>query len=137
VQDLTARETACCSFFTFTITPQTPADGEAMVLDVEVPPSYADVLDSLAERASTISAASAVGSGGLLDLDELAARAGVPAQRLREYAEAGLLSPDHRDGNRDGYPPADAPRQSVPAAGAVARDAADRRVARHWRGGVP
>jgi len=58
VEDLTARETECCSFFTFTITPE-PAgnsDGEAMVLDIEVPPAHTDVLSTLAQRASTISA---------------------------------------------------------------------------------
>jgi hypothetical protein len=54
VRDLTARETGCCSFFTFTVTPE-PADaGEALTLDVEVPQRYADVLASLAERAGTI-----------------------------------------------------------------------------------
>jgi hypothetical protein len=60
VRDLTAREATCCSFFTFTTTVQ-PAeqgakDGEALTLDVEVPPQYADVLASLARSASTVSA---------------------------------------------------------------------------------
>jgi hypothetical protein len=54
VRDLTARETECCSFFTFTITPAPAADGEA-VLDIEVPAAYADVLASLAQRARTVS----------------------------------------------------------------------------------
>jgi hypothetical protein len=56
VRDLTARETECCSFFAFTVTPQ-PAtgDGEALTLDIEVPAQYADVLASLAQRASTVS----------------------------------------------------------------------------------
>ena len=53
VRDLTARETACCSFFTFTVTREPARDGEALTLDVEVPPRYADVLASLAERAVT------------------------------------------------------------------------------------
>ena len=48
VRDLAARETACCSFFTFTVTPS-PADG-ALVLDIEVPPAYADVLAALTAR---------------------------------------------------------------------------------------
>jgi hypothetical protein len=56
VRDLAARETECCSFFTFTITGQPAADGEAVVLDIEVPPAYADVLASLTQRASTVSA---------------------------------------------------------------------------------
>jgi hypothetical protein len=56
VRDLTARETECCSFFAFTVTPEPAGDGEALTLDVEVPAEYADVLDSLARRAGTISA---------------------------------------------------------------------------------
>lgn len=56
VRDLTVRETECCSFFTFTITPDTAVDGEAMILDIEVPATYADVLASLAERAGPASA---------------------------------------------------------------------------------
>jgi hypothetical protein len=56
VRDLTARESECCSFFGFTVTAE-PADvGEAATLDVEVPAQYADVLASLAQRASTVSA---------------------------------------------------------------------------------
>ena len=54
VRDLAARETACCSFFTFTVTPG-PAAG-ALVLDVEVPAAYADVLASLAGRAAAATA---------------------------------------------------------------------------------
>jgi hypothetical protein len=56
VRDLTARETECCSFFTFTVTPEKAGEGEALTLDVDVPPEYTGVLDSLAERAATISA---------------------------------------------------------------------------------
>lgn len=52
VRDLTARETECCSFFAFATTPQPAADGEAAVLDVEVPPPYVDVLASLAQLAA-------------------------------------------------------------------------------------
>lgn len=54
VQDLTAGETGCCSFFNFTVTPEPAEGGEALVLDVEVPAQYADVLASLAERASAV-----------------------------------------------------------------------------------
>jgi hypothetical protein len=56
VRDLTARETACCSFFTFTITPEPSGDDRALTLDVQVPARYADVLAALAGRASTLSA---------------------------------------------------------------------------------
>ena len=52
VRDLTARETECCSFFTFTVTPEPAVDGEAMVLNVEVPDAYTDVLESLVGRAT-------------------------------------------------------------------------------------
>ncbi|GGM77268.1 hypothetical protein ACFFX1_52465 [Dactylosporangium sucinum] len=56
VRDLAARETQCCSFFTFTVTPQpaTGTGGEALVLDVEVPAAHTDVLASLAGRASAV-----------------------------------------------------------------------------------
>jgi len=56
VRDLTAREAKCCSFFTFTTTPEPADDGEALTLDVAVPAHYADVLESLVLRASTASA---------------------------------------------------------------------------------
>jgi hypothetical protein len=56
VRDLTARETECCSFFTFTTTRQSADDGEAVTLDIEVPAQYADVLASLAHSAATVSA---------------------------------------------------------------------------------
>jgi hypothetical protein len=55
VRDLTARETECCSFFTFTVTPE-PAGGGSLILDVEVPARYADVLASLTQRAVALSA---------------------------------------------------------------------------------
>jgi DNA-binding transcriptional MerR regulator len=44
----------------------------------------------------------------LLDLTELAARAEVPVDRLRHYAEAGLLPPARRDGDQLGYPTSEA-----------------------------
>jgi hypothetical protein len=56
VRDLAARETGCCSFFTFTTIPRPATDGEAVVLDIEVPAAYADVLASLTQRASDVSA---------------------------------------------------------------------------------
>src|SRR5262245_7709775 len=53
VRDLPARETQCCSFFDFTVAAE-PAEGggESVVLDVAVPARYAEVLESLANRAS-------------------------------------------------------------------------------------
>ena len=48
VRDLIARETACCSFFTFTVSP----GGEVVGVDVEVPAAHVEVLDALAMRAA-------------------------------------------------------------------------------------
>jgi hypothetical protein len=60
VRDLTARETECCSFFRFTVTEEGErttegepteegerTEGDAVVLDVEVPEAYAVVLRGL------------------------------------------------------------------------------------------
>jgi hypothetical protein len=47
-RDLTERETACCSFFSFSFA----ADGDALRLDVEVPAAHIRVLDALAGRAA-------------------------------------------------------------------------------------
>lgn len=47
-RDLTARESSCCSFFTFTITTTT----DALWVDVVVPPAHVGVLDALAIRAA-------------------------------------------------------------------------------------
>lgn len=46
VRDLTARETECCSFWDFTVTPSNPG----VLLDVRVPDLYADVLEALVRR---------------------------------------------------------------------------------------
>jgi hypothetical protein len=56
VQRLADAETACCSFFTFTVTPHeaqtSPTLPETRVdLAIEVPPSRADVLEALLARA--------------------------------------------------------------------------------------
>ncbi|CUU59370.1 hypothetical protein Ga0074812_12747 [Parafrankia irregularis] len=48
VRDLTDRESRCCSFFTFTVTPA----GDQVVLDVEVPDTQTAVLDGLATLAA-------------------------------------------------------------------------------------
>ncbi|MFC7650107.1 hypothetical protein ACFQX6_64565 [Streptosporangium lutulentum] len=46
-RDLTARETGCCSFFAFTLTP----GGDGLILDIEVPAVHTKVLDGLVVRA--------------------------------------------------------------------------------------
>jgi hypothetical protein len=48
-RDLIARQTACCSFFAFTLT-RVP-EGQ-LRLDVQVPASRTDVLDAIAARAA-------------------------------------------------------------------------------------
>lgn len=60
LRDLTARETRCCSFFTFTVTRLPAGDGEALRLDITVPVRYAEVLESLVRRAVTASTHPAV-----------------------------------------------------------------------------
>lgn len=59
VRDLAARETACCSFLTFTTSRQPVTDGEAVILDIAVPPAHADVLASLAHWAGASDSAEA------------------------------------------------------------------------------
>ncbi|MFI0408341.1 hypothetical protein [Actinomadura sp. 3N508] len=49
--ELAARETGCCSFFTFTLT----ATGGALALQVGVDERHVEVLDALAARATRIS----------------------------------------------------------------------------------
>lgn len=49
LRDLIARESACCSFFTFALA---RPDGDALTLDIRVPPAHVDVLDALTERAA-------------------------------------------------------------------------------------
>jgi hypothetical protein len=46
-RDLTARESSCCLFFDFQLTPAV----DRLVLDVRVPEARVDVLDGLARRA--------------------------------------------------------------------------------------
>jgi hypothetical protein len=47
--ELAVAETACCSFFTFTL----EATAQRLVLDIAVPPAHTDALDALAAAAST------------------------------------------------------------------------------------
>ncbi|AGZ45027.1 hypothetical protein [Actinoplanes friuliensis] len=46
VRDLAARESECCSFFDFGVTPL----GDVVEVTVTVPPAYVGVLDALAAR---------------------------------------------------------------------------------------
>ncbi|MFF5485292.1 hypothetical protein [Streptomyces virginiae] len=48
VRDLVARESGCCSFFTFTISP----GPEHLLLDIEVDEAHVTVLDALQEQAA-------------------------------------------------------------------------------------
>jgi hypothetical protein len=50
VQDLTARETQCCSFFTFELSPA----AHGLRLHVQVPPEQVAVLDAFAARAERL-----------------------------------------------------------------------------------
>lgn len=52
VEDLTRRETECCSFFQFSLRRATPG----LYLDIEVAESRTDVLAGLAERAELLAA---------------------------------------------------------------------------------
>ncbi|MEV7990178.1 hypothetical protein [Micromonospora sp. NPDC085948] len=47
-RDLTARESSCCSFFSFTLA----GDAGVLRLDVQVPAAHVEVLDALAQRAA-------------------------------------------------------------------------------------
>jgi hypothetical protein len=51
VRDLTRRETACCSFFTFTM----EGSDDDLTLDISVPPARQEILDALADRAVELS----------------------------------------------------------------------------------
>lgn len=54
VRDLAARETMCCSFFTFTVDTQHSVEGgEQVLLSVEVPAQRSEVLAALADRADS------------------------------------------------------------------------------------
>lgn len=49
-RDLVARETNCCAFFTFTLT---PTGTGTVQMDIEVPAGHRAVLDGLANQAAT------------------------------------------------------------------------------------
>jgi hypothetical protein len=58
IADLLRREAACCSFFTFTMTSDTPGTA---VVDVAVPAAYTGVLDALNQRAASRAGLTAAG----------------------------------------------------------------------------
>ncbi|HEX8631657.1 MAG TPA: hypothetical protein VF755_26155 [Catenuloplanes sp.] len=51
-RDLTARESSCCSFFSFAFADN--ADGDGLRVDVQVLARHVDVLDALAGRAAAM-----------------------------------------------------------------------------------
>lgn len=50
VRDLAARESECCSFFTFDI----EGDDQDLTLDISAPPAQREILDALADRAEEL-----------------------------------------------------------------------------------
>ena len=54
VRELADAETACCSFFTFTVTPlePDPSGDTVLALDIEVPAARSGVLAALVQRAA-------------------------------------------------------------------------------------
>ena len=142
-RDLTARETECCSFFTFTVTPGPADQGEALTWDVEVPAQHADVLNALTTRASSGLAGRAdlmYGTVGGLRTGEVA------EQGRGEHPDSALLrtsGPDRRTDalhrrasalpRRDGGA---ARRHQVRAATRV-HVGRGRRIARHRTPGTP
>ncbi|MGR6967480.1 hypothetical protein ACU610_23775 [Geodermatophilus sp. URMC 61] len=59
VQRLADAETACCSFFTSTVTPLHGDAAASVALDLEVPAAHADVLTALVARAEQARGAAA------------------------------------------------------------------------------
>jgi len=59
VRDLAARESACCSFFDFTVTPT----ANTVVLDIKVPATQSDVLDGLSMLAAIAAPLDREGTG--------------------------------------------------------------------------
>jgi hypothetical protein len=59
VQRLADAETACCSFFTFTVTSLPGGDRGTVALDIEVPAARVDVLTALIDRAERARGAAA------------------------------------------------------------------------------
>lgn len=64
-RDLTTRESACCSFFTFTFSRHT----DGLYLDVQVPYGHIDVLDAVAVRVGAIGSSGGVAGKPLVTQD--------------------------------------------------------------------
>ena len=78
--DLVVRESACCSFFEFTIE---AVDQDRLVLRVGVPPSRVDVLQTLMDQAAAASGEVPNGSQGR---DSAAGDQGSTAARLHSHS---------------------------------------------------
>jgi hypothetical protein len=50
-RDLTARESSCCSFFTFDLSRPGP---DSLILDVRVPAAHVDMVDAIAQRVASV-----------------------------------------------------------------------------------
>ncbi|MEV4231823.1 MerR family transcriptional regulator [Streptomyces bobili] len=99
MRDLVARESGCCSFFTFTVS---PGPGEIR-LCIEVDAAHEAVLDAVQERAAA-AAGRDVPRGTGLRSGQVAAAAGVNIQTLRYYERRGLLAePDRSPGGHRIY----------------------------------
>lgn len=93
-RELAAKESECCSFFTFRFAP----NGSGSVwMDIEVPSGRIEVLDGLAALAAKHMTSLRTG--------QVADAAGVNIQTLRYYERRGLLAePDRSPGGHRLYP---------------------------------
>ncbi len=92
-RELAARETDCCSFFTFVFESANVGSAAGLTLTITVPPAHVAVLDGLQELALTSSPDEE--STGLRS-GALANAAGVNQQTLRYYERRGLLAASRR-----------------------------------------
>lgn len=101
-RELAARETECCSFFTFAFERADVHQVAALALTITVPTAHVAVLDGLQELARTSSPAEEPAG---LRSGALAGAAGVNQQTLRYYERRGLLStPRRTPGGHRVYP---------------------------------
>lgn len=138
-RDLSARESACCSFFTFQITRDGP---DAVTMEVRVPAAHVGILDALTERVRPRNASAPAQDGSWLRSGRLAAEAGVNPQTLRYYERRGLLSAPRRSpGGHRLYPVESVTRlriiKTAQRLGFTLDEVADLLSARHRRGGLP
>jgi DNA-binding transcriptional MerR regulator len=105
VRDLAARETVCCSFFTFTVTAQRPTAARCSPSTCRSRPSTPTCWPRSPAARQPCPSGVRGDRAPVLDLAELAAMVDVPVDTVHRYAETGLLPPAHRDGDQYGYPP--------------------------------